>query len=60
MSIKAFLVESNANVLLEALRRIAKLAESGVVIRHETDKPTWYANEEIAKIARAAITKADR
>lgn len=41
--------------LLRALRQILAIAESGVVLRHETGKPTWSAGDETAKIARAAI-----
>jgi hypothetical protein len=41
--------------MLAALKQIAEIAESGTVARHETGKRAWYANEETAKIARAAI-----
>ena len=37
----------------KALDAIIAIAEGGVIERRETGQPTWYALEEIAKIARA-------
>jgi len=52
--------ELNAAELLATLERLASLADEGVVMRHETGKPTWSFIDEVKKQARAAITKATK
>lgn len=44
--------------LLAALRALAEISTGGVIEKRETGKPTWYALEEIGKIAATAIAKA--
>lgn len=51
-------VNSHA-AMVAALREVAKIGASGVVLRHETGKPVWDALADVRKIAEAAIAKAE-
>lgn len=44
--------------LLQALADILEISQGGVVMRHETGKPTWSAMDEMTKLAQEAILKA--
>jgi len=54
--VRAF--NSNA-AMVAALREVAAIGASGVVMRHEAGKPVWDALAEVRKIAEAAIAKAE-
>ena len=44
--------------LLATLERLARIADEGAVMVHETGKPTWSFIDEVKQSARAAISKA--
>ena len=50
---------SAAPDLLAALREVLEIGRAGAIERRETGKPTWNALEEVARIARAAISRAE-
>ena len=50
----------NNSHMLTALQRIAALAEEGVIQRNETGRPQWSLIDELKKITREAIDKAEK